>query len=574
MADTSQVPETTLDAVVREVCDLQRRVAALELRAGITAAQAPAALLVSASGEPDTSSEAGFTLIPTIGKALLGLSAAYLLRALVEMAVLPVAVGVAAGIVYAVAWLVLAARAAPKAPVTAAIHSLTSVLILLPLLWEAALRFHVASNWVVAGTLLVFSVFGLAISWRNNLSMIAWITTLAGLMGAIGLLVATHDLLPFTCMLLALAAAVEISACFEHWVNERWIVAAGADLAVLITTLLVTRPAGLPQGYFPIGRAEVIGLQIALLGIYLSGMIVRTLWRKFTVTPFEIVQCVIAFGIATAGALRVAQDGATLAVALFSAIACVACYAVSFVTLEHRHQDRNFFTYGTFGLALALIAAFLLLSGFERSVVLCALGAASIYVGKQSDRMTLKWHGCVFLFAAAVDSGLVAHALNRFAAGSLHAQRSLTLPQSALSTIAALACFWWILRGRAPAGAARNFGILVATTGALAALNVAAVSAGLLLGRCNGSGTIEYCATELTAILTALAMVLAAISAYRGIKELAWPAYAAMGLATVKLLTQDFRQAHALSLVFSLLIYGTALILLPRILKAAPRTRA
>ena len=49
--------------------------------------------------------------------------------------------------------------------------------------------------------------------------------------------------------------------------------------------------------------------------------------------------------------------------------------------------------------------------------------------------------------------------------------------------------------------------------------------------------------------------------------ELAWLAYATVGLGTFKLLVEDLRFGNAASLVVSLLFYGLILILLPRVTK-------
>ena len=66
----------------------------------------------------------------------------------------PPAAGVAAGILYAICWLVWAARTPAGDRLEAAAHSLTAVLVLCPLLWEATLRFHAISTWTAAALLL------------------------------------------------------------------------------------------------------------------------------------------------------------------------------------------------------------------------------------------------------------------------------------------------------------------------------------------------------------------------------------------------------------------------------------
>ena len=215
--------------------------------------------------------------------------------------------GVAIGLVYAIIWLVWAARTPAEQRLETALHSLTCVLVLAPLLWEATARFHAISTWTAGVILLAFTVFGLAVSWRKDLLIVATIAMLAGLGTSAALLVATHDVLPFTFVLLAIAAAVEVSACLDHWLSERWLAAAAADLAVLLGTWLVTNARGLPEAYAPIPHGALLGAQVALLAIYLAGTIVRTLLRGFPFTGFEIAQCAVAFAIALGGGMRLAQ---------------------------------------------------------------------------------------------------------------------------------------------------------------------------------------------------------------------------------------------------------------------------
>src|SRR5208337_2575879 len=110
-------------------------------------------------------------------------------------------------------------------------------------------------------------------------------------------LIATYDVLPFTFVFLAIAVAIETCACLNHWLGARWLAALAADLAVFLATWLVTNPLGLPQGYAPIPAAALVAAQMALLVIYLSSVMVRTLLRGRTFTNFETVQCALAFVI-------------------------------------------------------------------------------------------------------------------------------------------------------------------------------------------------------------------------------------------------------------------------------------
>ncbi|MBW8865855.1 MAG: hypothetical protein JF610_00740, partial [Acidobacteria bacterium] len=83
------------------------------------------------------------TILTLVGRTLMVLGGAYLLRALTESAIWPVWFGVTVGFVYAAASLVATKRAARSTRwLSAEFHGGTAVMIALPLLWEAVTRFH------------------------------------------------------------------------------------------------------------------------------------------------------------------------------------------------------------------------------------------------------------------------------------------------------------------------------------------------------------------------------------------------------------------------------------------------
>ena len=100
--------------------------------------------------------------------------------------------------------------------------------------------------------LVGFYMIGFAVTWRGNLTEIAWVNTLLAVVSALALLVVTHALMPFTIALLAFASATELRAYRRRWPGLRWPVALGVDAAVLVTTSIVARPQGLPEGYAPV----------------------------------------------------------------------------------------------------------------------------------------------------------------------------------------------------------------------------------------------------------------------------------------------------------------------------------
>ncbi len=568
MGTSSVHPEPGWEDLARQVEELQRRVVKLELRLGETVeAAAPrhdVATLPSTPSLEDTTNA-----LPVLGTALLGVAGAYLLRAFTEYGTIPRAAGVAAGILYALLWLFLAARTAAEKRLTVALYGLTSVLVLSPLLWETTVRFQAIPPWAAAVVLTLFSGFGLGVSWRKNIASVAWITTLAGVAMSMVLLMATHDVVPFAVALLAIAALVEFSACWDHWMGERWLVALAADFTVLFVAYLVTREAGLPEGYAALSTATALALQVGLLLVYLGSTIVRTLLRGLDFTFFETAQTVVAFLISLGGAMRIAHGhpAAAAAIGTFSLTGGVACYVVAFAFLERRAANsRNLYTYSTFALLLVLAGSRLLLSGLMQAAAGSALALGCLWIGGHAHRTTVRWHGALYLLLTALASGLVAASK-----GALFNTGSTGGPfdSSALICAVAVAASYAIVLAE-KAHDDEHWGDLMPdlAVSVLLVWSVAGVISWLLLSvPVPVSGAVA--ATVRTFVLTALSVV--TLWAGRRWKrlELLWMVPVLMVAGGYKLLTQDLQQEHTLSLFVSLLLYGGVLVLLPRIQQKA-----
>jgi len=547
------------EAMEREVRDLANRVAQLEVYLGLAASRAAAPPAAPGAAAAAFTPPAEASIFPLAGRALLGLAGAYLLRSLAESGYLPPRIGSAAGILYAMAWLVLAARAPAAKRLEAAIHSLTAGLILSPLLWEATLKFHTISPWSAAATLMVFGIFGLAVSWRKNLLIVATIATLAVLGASGALLVASHDVPPFTTVFLTMAAAVELSACLDHWLNERWLAAVAADLSVLLAAWLVTNEHGLPEIYAPISHAWLIGALFALLAIYLASTIVRTLLRGFVFTGFEIAQSVIVFAIVLNGILRLSATDPRLAPALGALVLAggAGCYLVSFLLLDRLGAPaRNFYTYSAFAIVQVLAGTGILLSGStDAAWYLLAIAAAA--AGRFYNRTTLAGHAAVFLLLALAYSGTLTQAVAMLlGSAEWEAARPLVLGMGALATVAVYAL---TTRTVLP--------VRIVMAGATALL-CAGILAGSLTAAYHyfvGPATNHaYCATLRTAVISSLSLLLAWSAARWKRLELSRLIYPAMILGAYRLVTQDLHQEKA-ALFLSLLVYGGALTALPRL---------
>ena len=562
------MPQPDLEALDRDIRDLAQRVSQIERQLG---ADIPApAVAIAIDRPPAAVLPETAALLPALGRALLGLAGAYLLRALTESNTLPIAAGVTLGIVYALFWLVWAARTPAEHQAAAALHSLTAVVVLAPLLWEATLRFHVVGTWTAGAILLLFTLFGLAVSWRKNLLIVATIATLAGLGTAAALLMATHDVLPFTFVFLAIGAAVETSACLDHWLSERWLAAIAADLAVLLATWLVTNQRGLPEAYAPIPREWLLLAQALLLAIYLSSTIVRTLWRGVDFTGFETAQCAAAFVIGVGGGLRLSHAGP--AIGGLALVCGLACYVVSFARLDRQGgHARNFYTYSTFAILLTLAASGILLQGATAWSAWLLLAPACLWAGGRFGRLTLAVHGGIYLWLALAFSGALAQA-GQFLLGSpgwMDRSRYGILA----GALSAALCYWLAVRD-ARSRNTWNFRAMRFAAAVPLIWLVAGISAGAFTAAYHGlfgaEATHAYCATLRTGVLALVALVVAWAGSRWPRLELSHLIYPAMLAGGCRLLLVDLHQDRKAAMVLSLLAYGAALMVLPRL----TRTRA
>ena len=190
-----------VEQLTRRIAELEARVAALEhpLQANpsevastrtLQSAQAVEPLPV----EPGTSGN----VIAALGKAVLAMAGAYLLRAIAEStpgAQFPMLL---AGIVYACGWMAWAVRAHRTNHFASATYGTTATLILAPLLYESTTKFELLSITSTAAILAAFVVLVLVLAWHSNLQVLPWVGTVASISTLWVLIFSTHALLPLS----------------------------------------------------------------------------------------------------------------------------------------------------------------------------------------------------------------------------------------------------------------------------------------------------------------------------------------------------------------------------------------
>lgn len=483
-----------LRELAEAVRDLQHRVAALEQRAPAPVSTAPAPPLRDLRVSSD--------VVPTIGRALLAIAGAYLLRALTEWKILPLRAGVILGILYAGFWLWHAARAPKK--LAAMVNAATSAFIFAPLAWEATVNLHAIPTWASAGTIGIFSIAALR---RREVAAIA---SAAGAAIAIVLLLATHDLLPFTLALVAIAAAAEWAMLPACWVSALCVDAAAAILAIIVA-------APLPEGYAAITKPEAVAIQAALLALFAGAAAVR----RFGI--YEIAQTAVVFLLSIGGAWYVTRASGIIG-AVTLALAAV-CYIA--VLLKTKSEQ----VYAAFAGLLALTGILLIFSGALLVVALLAIGAALAWTPLGTVQAP------AFLWAAMLFSGLAAASGLRLFAGATDFPRAIAVMCAVAGALVFLKSGHWIAA-------------LLAGAAALWALAGFAASF--------GAGPV---------VLTLFAAVAGWSGARWKRQELIWLMYALMIVSGLKILFHDFARESAVTLMTGLLVYGAALIALPRVLQ-------
>ena len=223
MAQALDGSASDVEQLTERLRDLERRVAVLEhepekptLAQPELAATAPTALErprppATWRGFPAPEMPTG--AVSVLGKAVLGIAGAYLLRAIAESGAIPKLPVFFVAALYASFWMVWAVRTYTANRFAGVTYAVTSALILSPLLWESTARFQVLSAASTSVVLAAFVVLTMALAWQHNLQMIPWVATLAAVITALALIIATHELVPLTTALLTVALFTEVTAC-------------------------------------------------------------------------------------------------------------------------------------------------------------------------------------------------------------------------------------------------------------------------------------------------------------------------------------------------------------------------
>jgi hypothetical protein len=557
--------EAKVAALAGSLEGIERRLDALERTRGAPAAaprRSPASRDATAA-QARTDLAAASSVVTFVGRTLLVLAGAFVLRALTDGGKLAAPLGVGLGLAYAGTWVALADRAGRAGgKASAAFHGASAVLIGFPLLYEATTRFALLSPYASAALLAVLTGVALGVAGRRQLVALAWLVALAGMPTAVALASASGRVAPFAIYLVLLGVAALWLGYVRDWHALRWPTAAVADLAVAAVAFRAVAPGAAE------GPGTALAVQVALLALYLGSIAARTLVLGRGVVPFEAVQTPAAIAVGLGGAALVALRTGTGAGGFGAAgiLFGVASYAVAFAFVERRQQSRaNFVFYTSVAIVFVIVGVELLLSGLARDLVWAVLALAAALAWRRTRRRTLAVHGAAYAITAAIATGLLRHAAE--AIGASPAAPWTPAGAGPVLVLLGAAATAWLTADpawRPTLGERLPRLLLVCAVAAGAAGVIVGWLAPAVAGVPGAGADPGAIATVRTAVLVAGAMALAWAGRHPAWLEAGWLAYAVLAGTGLKILLEDLPRGRPATYIVAFGLYGAALLLFPR----------
>jgi hypothetical protein len=507
-------------------------------------------------------------MLGLIGRTLLVLGGAYLLRALTEAGVLPTPVGIGLGLLYGAPWLLLASRAAGRgATLDALCHGIGAVLIVYPLVWEATVRFRVLTPLQSAALLAAVTAAALLVSAACRLQSLAWVVTMGALASAFTLAIATGGWISYTVLAVGIGIGTLWLGYLCDWTLLRWPAALVANFMILATTGRAGDSAGL-----------VVLVQLATLTAYLGSFVLRTLALGREVIPFEVVQSAAVLGCAYGGALFLlySTGASVVPVGIVSLLLGAIGYGLAFTWVERHRHVKNFFYCSALALVFTLVGFRVSFGTTGAPLTYGAMAVIASLLARRHGRLTLVLHAAIFLLAAATASGLLTTATLAMATPPSTGWGPPAPP--ALFTLLAIALVVAMpvahpVESWGPFSSLLRF-VLVSLLVWTAVGTAVAATAPVLIGSSTDAALLS---TLRTAILVAAAIVVARAGRAESGREAGWLMYPILALTGLKLLLADLPQGRPATLFLALALYGFVLIVGPRLArqrKAVPEPDA
>ncbi|HEY2859610.1 MAG TPA: hypothetical protein VGJ21_14415 [Terracidiphilus sp.] len=549
-----------LQRLGERIDELEERVSRLERDpvAGSPEAAPTATVALQFTDESEPAGSAG-VLLTVIGKALLGIAGAYLLRAVASSGAVPRSIVASVAVVYAMAWLFVAVRKAVGS-LSGILYAATSGLILAPMLWEMCLRFQ-AMPPTVAATVLAAYVALIALLARGARGAAAITVAYAcSAVTALALSIGTHSMASFTVILLVIVAIGELRKICEGAFPAAPLVYLAADIGMWALLFIYRAPAETRPEYPALNSLAVVAAPLLLFAIHLAGIAIHTLSRRRAITILDALQAMAAFVLVVCASIWLAPNMSRGFLGVLCVGLAAACYWLILGPFRRTASQRNARILGTWGVALFFGSAFLLLLSPVAAVVLGIFAAAAMHASQRFSYPALAIHGVLLTAVAMSASGALEYAAHCMV-GSIP-----VLPNWAVLMSSVLAMLAYVICAIGSAGEGRNL-IVRVIAASFATVATSALLIGVLVGASAPLFVLDlfHVAVLRTVALCGLALLLAIAGSRLRRVEVAWMSYVLVAFVTAKLLFEDLRHGRLEFAAVSIGLVAITLILVPRI---------
>ena len=553
-----------LDLLSSRVDELERRVHLLECPSDTTAAiSAPPARQSALVADNDASTLETGNFFPIIGRAMLGIAGAYVLRAVAETGAMPKPAVSAFAVCYALGWLVWSARTANK--LARVVYGGTSALIIAPLLWEDTLVFHVFTPMISAGVLAAFLTLATVLEIRSGTTRSLWSAQVVAVLTTAALAFATHQVLPFVSALL-LAVFVSELARIRAFAQPLWpLLALISDVVLFGTIFVYAGPQNARAAYLELGFAALIAPASFLFALNGAALVFRVVARESKTIAFDLIQVMIAFFLAAASTLYFAPQHGRMVLGVLSLILSACAYVIIFRYLRHGSDRRILRWFGGWSATLLLAGTLWALPRTGAGVVLGVAAITAIYLARRMEPGMLQLHGTLFLVAAVVIADLPPYIYGAVAATHLN---DLTVSIAIVAVCTAVA-----LVVASPA-AEHAWGQILRFVPAL--LAVCAFIALLVHAVLAAAASFTVLELHHVAFLRTLTICIAALAiAFGGARwgraQLTHLAYVLLAFVAAKLFFQDLQHGRMEFIAGSFALFAITLITAPRVVRIGAR---
>lgn len=546
---------------------LELRLAAVEQRLSRLEGGHPASPPAAENEQAQTLGDGFLSSASTlIGRVLLIFGGAYLLRAITEFNVVPTAIGISLGAIYALFWLFMAYRRGSDESqhATALFYGGASILLAMPLLAEATGRFELLSGLQGSIALTALCAVSLWVAAARDMRLLGWLITAGGIGTALVVLRLSRSAVPVSAFLIFLGVASLWVCYLRNWKGPQWLGALGANAGVLALSLLSTSEQWTVQPF----SSFVLGA--VLLATYLGSFAIRSHIRGQSVNVFEPVQAVLAVVVAFTAATVASRAGQLVMsnVGILSLVLAGSSYALAF-TAETRHaRGRNFYFYSSLGVLLLVIGSALVLSPAVAAAAWSLLALVMAWFSGHYGRVSLSLQCTFLLVAAGISSGILGTGVQALAGDAVTSWPPL-VPWHLVIALTTVACLFIPVAQHSDRWG-KMAGLPQLIVLALSVWEVGGLMVAHLAPFVAGVGSTDadpaVLAALRTAVLSAASVSLALSSRHKRWPEARWLVYPVLTLVGIKLFLEDFPNGQPVTLFVALALVGSALILVAKLL--------